>query len=274
MKLVPLLVAFLLGSMVGVTVGATAVQTVHLQPGQQVTIVADTPKPSSALSFDEECSGSTLNPAWAPLYGVGDPGFGLDSNFMGNLSNVSVTNGLCTITATKHAADSFGRTYDSACLATRGTFSQKYGTWEARIRYPAGQGVWPAWWADPAGAAIGTFPEIDFMEAYPAPPGAGGGSGVNVTVETLHRTATDETYFVTDNGHDMSGAFHVYRMVWTSASIVFSIDGIGVGTITAGIPSTPIYPILNLALGAPGYRVDASTPSSLSMDIDYVRVYP
>jgi hypothetical protein len=34
-----------------------------------------------------------------------------------------------------------------------------------------------------------------------------------------------------------------------------------------------MYPILNLAIGATGYRIDGSTPASLDMDIDYLRVY-
>ena len=39
------------------------------------------------------------------------------------------------------------------------------------------------------------------------------------------------------------------------------------------VPTLPaMYPILTFAMGAPSYRVDATTPSTLKMDIDYVRV--
>jgi beta-glucanase (GH16 family) len=54
---------------------------------------------------------------------------------------------------------------------------------------------------------------------------------------------------------------------------VFSVDGVETGRITTNVPSVPMYPILNLAMGAPGYRVDATTPDVLRMDIDYVRIW-
>src|SRR6266849_8225914 len=38
------------------------------------------------------------------------------------------------------------RDYTSARLKTQGLFSQAYGRFEARIRIPAGQGMWPAFW--------------------------------------------------------------------------------------------------------------------------------
>jgi hypothetical protein len=34
-----------------------------------------------------------------------------------------------------------------------------------------------------------------------------------------------------------------------------------------------MYPIINLAIGATGYRADATTPSTLTLDVDYLRVY-
>ena len=39
-------------------------------------------------------------------------------------------------------------------------------------------------------------------------------------------------------------------------------------------PQGPMYPIVNLAMGVPGiYEVDGTTPDTVKMDIDYVRVY-
>jgi beta-glucanase (GH16 family) len=203
------------------------------------------------------------------MYQTGDPGFGLDSDFLGNLSQVSVANGYCTITAERKATPS-GRQYASAAFATRNTWSQTYGTWEARIRYPNGNGVWPAFWALRANSY--NLPEIDVLEAYPGSVSAGG-SGPNVVVSTLHYASGANQYFATDMGFDMTGAFHVYTMVWTSSKLVFSIDGKAVGTITSNVPTVPMYPILNLAIGATGYRADGSTPDVLKMDVDYVRVY-
>ncbi|HYJ91029.1 MAG TPA: glycoside hydrolase family 16 protein, partial [Pyrinomonadaceae bacterium] len=57
--------------------------------------------------------------------------------------------------------------YTSARLTTKGKFDIKYGRFEARIKIPRGQGVWPAFWL--LGSDISTvgWPqcgEIDIME--------------------------------------------------------------------------------------------------------------
>ena len=124
-----------------------------------------TPAPTPRLTFDAECAGSSLDPAFRALYGQGDPGFGLDSDFMADLRQVSVANGLCTITAQRMTTP-MGRPYASACFATFGTFAQTYGTWEARLRYPAGQGVWPAFWLLPVGQK-GPYPEAPHPRPIP-----------------------------------------------------------------------------------------------------------
>jgi len=43
-------------------------------------------------------------------------------------------------------ADGVSREYTSARLKTEKLFAQKYGKFEARIRIPKGQGMWPAFW--------------------------------------------------------------------------------------------------------------------------------
>ncbi len=239
-------------------------------------VTTPTPTLTPRLSFADEFNGSVLNSVWTnPFSGPGDPGFGLDSNFRDDTRQVSVANGMATITATKHAADSFGRTYDSGVIATKDTFSQMYGTWEARIRYPAGQGVWPAFWMLAQGSNQ-TPPEVDIFEAYPAPwSPAGGGSGLNYLACGDYSVNGAEYFLYFDTRPDLTGDWHVHRMVWTPTSIKTYVDGIYRGTLTQvdKLPTVPMYPIINLALGAPGYRVDGTTPSTLKMDIDYVRVY-
>src|SRR5262249_55189758 len=42
--------------------------------------------------------------------------------------------------------DSITRDYTSARLLTKGKFEQKYGRFEARVKIPFGQGIWPAFW--------------------------------------------------------------------------------------------------------------------------------
>src|SRR5690242_9890832 len=42
--------------------------------------------------------------------------------------------------------DHVARDYTSARITTKGFFEQAYGRFEARIKIPRGQGVWPAFW--------------------------------------------------------------------------------------------------------------------------------
>ena len=63
--------------------------------------------------------------------------------------------------------DRITREYTSARLLTKGKFEQRYGRFEARMKLPFGQGIWPAFWM--LGNDIDTvgWPrcgEIDIME--------------------------------------------------------------------------------------------------------------
>jgi len=236
---------------------------------------SSTPTPSvPILSFADEFDGNGLDDAWVNIYpGPGDPGFGSNSDFMGDTRQVSVANGIATITAQRMQTPS-GHEYASGIIGTRFAFSQMYGTWEARIRYPAGQGVWPAFWMLAAGKNTPP-PEVDIFEAYPAPPGPGGGSGVEYLGAGLYGDDGTE-HFLYYHPWALTGVFHVHKMVWTPTKMSFYVDGMlrGVLDDVEKFPQGPMYPIVNLAMGVPGiYEVDGTTPDTVKMDIDYVRVY-
>jgi hypothetical protein len=236
-----------------------------------------TPDPGPTLTFATECGGSSLDSRWRALFGAGDPGFGRDSDFMGNLSQVSVANGRCRITAERKATPS-GRPYASACIATYGTFAQKYGIFEARVRYGNGQGVWPAFFLLPAGQKS-PYPEVDIFEAYPGDPAIAGPGVVVFNVHYAGEPADEyqrqqmwEGAYV-PGVPDLTLDYHVYRLVWTSSKVEFWLDGVLKFTVREHVPQVAMYPILNLAMGAPSYRIDGSSPDVVNMDIDYVRVW-
>jgi beta-glucanase (GH16 family) len=188
---------------------------------------------------------------------------------MGDLRQVSMAGGLCAITAKRMTTPS-GRDYASAAFSTKGTWSQAYGTWEARIKYDKGNGLWPAFWLDPANGSWP--PEIDILEAYPNTGGVW--PGPDRVYSTLHYGSSNLQHsIIGDFGYDMTTAFHLYKMDWTPGKLVFSVDGSVIGIVTANVPSTPMYLILDLAVGNWSARADASTPDIATMEIDYVRVY-
>src|SRR5258708_30536432 len=70
-------------------------------------------------------------------------------SYTNRTQNVHVQNGNLGITANKGkytGADGIAREYTSARLKAAGLFEQKYGRFEARIKIPQGQGIWPAFW--------------------------------------------------------------------------------------------------------------------------------
>lgn len=172
--------------------------------------------------------------------------------------------------------------YTSARLVTKGKFEQKHGRFEARIKVPRGQGVWPAFWMlgnniDTAGwPACG---EIDIMENI----------GREPTV--VHGTVHGPGY---SGANSIGGAyslpgnvafaddFHVYAAEWSENRIAFYVDGALYRTVTpANLPAgaewafeRPFFMILNFAVGGnwPG-SPDQTTVFPQTMLIDYVRVY-
>src|SRR4029077_12181310 len=51
-----------------------------------------------------------------------------------------------TIKESYSGTDGVTREYTSARLSTKKTFTATYGKFEARIKIPRGQGIWPAFW--------------------------------------------------------------------------------------------------------------------------------
>ncbi|HKU25945.1 MAG TPA: glycoside hydrolase family 16 protein [Candidatus Sulfotelmatobacter sp.] len=179
-------------------------------------------------------------------------------------------------------ADGVTRNYTSARLKTMGKFSQKYGRFEARIKIPYGQGIWPAFWMLGADIEKNAWPkcgEIDIMENIGKEPGivhgtihgpgysGGKGIGAPFDLPANQRFADD---------------FHVYAVEWEPKTIRFYVDDHLYETRTpADLPpgtkwvyQHPFFLLLNVAVGGewPG-SPDVSTNFPQTMLVDYVRVY-
>jgi len=178
--------------------------------------------------------------------------------------------------------DGVARDYTSARLKTQGKFEQTYGKFEARLKIPRGQGLWPAFWL--LGADIPTvgWPrcgEIDVMENIGREPSTVWGS--------LHGpgysggNALNRSYIL-PGGTAFADDFHVYTVEWETRAIRWYVDGTLYQTRTpsdvpAGQPwvfEHPFFIILNVAVGGswPG-SPDATTVFPQTMLVDYVRVY-
>lgn len=178
--------------------------------------------------------------------------------------------------------DNVTRTYTSARLITKGKFTQKFGRFEARIKLPFGQGIWPAFWMLGSNIVTAGWPncgEIDIMEAIGREPSTNHGS--------LHGPGYSGSSSLTGiyalpGGQRFSDAFHIFAIEWEPIALRFYVDGNLYQTRTpADVPAGgkwvfdhPYFILFNVAVGGdwPG-NPDVTTTWPQSMLVDYVRAY-
>jgi len=191
--------------------------------------------------------------------------------------------GRLVITARRQAAG--GKSYTSARINTRDRFAFRYGRIEARIRLPAGQGLWPAFWLMPQASAYGTWAasgEIDILEARNL-----GGTGGNTIYGGLYyggpwpqQIGSGEEYVPATN---VTTEFHVYALEWDETEIRWYVDDTlfavrndwsSTGGAFPAPFDKPFYILFNLAVGGnyPG-SPSTATVFPVTMEVDYVRVY-
>jgi beta-glucanase (GH16 family) len=188
------------------------------------------------------------------------------------------------------ATDSTRLDFLSGQVNTRGKFTFAHGTAAARMKLPAGAGLWPAFWI----LGTGDWPatgEIDVME--------------NVGDSTWTSVALHGDEFWGDTplvhrqrfprGESTTG-WHVYSVDWTGTELVFRVDGGEVYRVTKPMVErygswafdNEKYLILNLALGGgypasvnevrepylglPQSTVDAIRAGGVQVLVDWVRV--
>ncbi|MGO4209291.1 family 16 glycosylhydrolase [Terriglobus sp. 2YAB30_2] len=240
------------------------------------------------LTWSDEFNGADGAPPDPTKWSIvtGGRGFGNHEleQYTDRSENVHQERGHLVIMARKEAftgTDGIAREYTSARLQTKGKFAQKYGRFEARIRIPKGQGMWPAFWllgSDIDAAGWPACGEIDVMENVGFEPMKVHG--------TLHgpRYSGDSplTGAYTLPRGAFSDDFHVYAVEWDEHEIRFFVDGHLYETQTTdSIPGNkrwvfdhPFYLLLNLAVGGDWPKSpDATTQFPQQMLVDYVRVY-
>lgn len=252
------------------------------------------------LTFEDNFDGDELNTdVWS--FDTGGGGWGNRELQTYRSSNATVGvngEGLNTlqIKAEKLSAKVDNSDYASARINTKESFAQTYGRFEARIKLPAVQGMWPAFWLLPVSNTYnpsgGTWPfngEIDIMEAAGRIPNQFG--------TTIHYGGAypHNVHFGQDNVISTPiSEWHVYAVEWSEGRIEWYIDDVRVFTAEAinwftpnvdkaENPNAPFdqdfYIILNLAIGGwydrdNGEDVKPTDDfTSAIMEVDYVRVY-
>lgn len=230
------------------------------------------------LDWSDEFDGDTLDRTkWVPELGEHGFGNGELQAYTDRAENVRVEDGQLVIEARR---ERFGqRDFTSARIKSAGLRERTHGRYEARIKIPRGQGIWPAFWLLGADIARSGWPrcgEIDVMENIGKEPAIVHGTLHGPGYSGEHAFGAPSTL---DSGA-FADAFHVFAVEWERGEIRWYRDGILYHRATpASVPGEwvfehPFFVILNLAVGGywPGYP-DAATSLPQRMLVDYVRVY-
>ena len=243
-----------------------------------------------SLVWNDEFDGDSLNEEnWN--YEVGGGGWGnSELQYYTKGENVSVADGVLTITARRETKD--GYSFTSSRITTRKKAFTTYGRIEARIKLSAQNAMWPAFWMMPeANNGWPTCGEIDIMENK--------GSSSTTTSSALHYTDRNGNHayqagaysFSERNGEGTIEDWHTYYLIWNEEQMDFYVDDhlkLTVprrtwhpegGKTYPGDDDAPFnkdfYVILNMAVGGNfdnGREPDPSFTSA-SMQVDYVRMY-
>ncbi|MBT2503849.1 family 16 glycosylhydrolase [Curtobacterium sp. ISL-83] len=232
----------------------------------------------AADEFDGPAGSAPNSGIWRFDTGAGGWGNGELETYTDSRRNSALDGASNLVITARREADG---SYTSARLKSEGTFTAQYGSIQARIKIPRGQGIWPAFWM--LGADIGQvgWPacgEIDVME------------NVGFEPAVVHGTVHGPGYsgaqglsspYTNPGGAPFADAFHVFGVDWRPGSISWTVDGVAYKTVTPadtnGNPwvfDQPFFVILDVAVGGnwPG-SPDASTRFPQQMLVDWVRVY-
>jgi len=176
--------------------------------------------------------------------------------------------------------------WTSGRLITQGKFTFTYGRAEARIKLPFGAGIWPAFWMLGDNISSVGWPasgEADMMENVPQ-------LGPSTIRSSLHGKGYSggdslhgDFHFPTPQRVDTD--YHTYGIIWSPNSVQYYVDDSTHPFVTltpSNLPAGstwafndhPFFLLLNLAIGGdwPG-PPDSTTPNTVPMYVDYVRVY-
>jgi beta-glucanase (GH16 family) len=252
--------------------------TFEVSPGDALTLV-----------WSDEFDGAQLDPeTW--FFATGDgreeglPGGWGNNELQYYLpDNAQLADGVLSITARRETVE--GLNYSSARINTEDRFAVRYGRIEASIKFPAGKGLWPAFWMLPQDTSYGIWAasgEIDIVETVNLV-----SSGSDKVYGTLHfggewpaNSSAGRTY---TPSADITNEFHTYAIEWDEFEVRWYFDDTLYAMENAWTSTAAPYPapfdqpfhlLLNLAVGGnfPG-SPDGTTVFPATMEVDWVRVY-
>lgn len=203
--------------------------------------------------------------------------------------NTSVVDGSLKITAKYEPGyDCFETTKDftSGFVQTKDKVNWTYGYFEAKLKVPASNSTWPAFWMSPQEAVYGDWPqsgEIDIFEIK--------GHDLTKTYGNAHWGISAADKVQNKGVGDVVNAdeWHVYAVEWSLGELKFYLDGELYHTINDfKAPNATMHPgpfnigyylRINMAVGG-NYLAEPHNDANqnidqlpATMEVDYVRVF-
>lgn len=252
---------------------ALSTTSVNVRPSQAIAEPLFVGPGPWRLSFADEFSAMPDPQRWVQtIWGLRKTGEGELAAYRSR--GVSVNDGILSLTASPASSNRYisGMINTGGVVGTQAPgFTFRYGYVEARIKVPAGRGLWPAFWMLPRPTAAGQYRdeagEIDIMEVL----------GHRPDVAHVHLQLNGgKSGKAVKTGIDLSRGFHTYGVYWDAERIEWYLDGKRIYTLVGPTPSVRQYLILNLSVGGPSSwpgTPDSSTQFPATMKVDYVRVW-
>ncbi len=240
---------------------------------------ASLPPAGYQLVFDDEFDGTSLDTSrWTALSGP-------RRDAVATPDAVTVANGLLTLTTyTENGV------HHTGFVTNEGLFAQRYGYWEARIRFHDAPGSWCAFWVsaasvDHVGDPVHSGTEIDVVELRVTDQGGWTALADMVALNVNwdgYGASKKNVQLVTalPDQSKVQGAWHTYSVLWSPTGYVYYVDGVEVWRPAAPISQAPEDVRLTCEVQdatwagyvPPGGYGSLAT-STTGVDVDWVRVY-
>ncbi len=240
-------------------------------------------------SFDDEFDGTSLNASKWFVQQTANSGYHSGNEcFVDSPNNVSVSGGVLSLTARVESSaflcggsiTSYLTSYTSGMVSTYERFSQTYGLFEVRAKFPAATapGLQSTLWLWPVNSKLygPVWPasgEIDFAEWF--------SQYSNLDIPNVHyvkaigASNADTAHCTIDPTQ-----FHTYGVEWSPTSLTILLDGTPClvddwqSAQGGSAPfNQPFILSLTQALGVDTNTNTAATPLPASLQIDWVRVW-
>ena len=249
--------------------------TTTTQPPATTTTTTTPSGTGTGTLFADEFSGTGLDTTkWVAFNRPGDASNSEQQCYLP--SNVTEGSGLLTLTS--RASSCMGLPYSSGGVQWK-SFNFTYGTLEFRSLEAGGSGTWPSEWMLGSNCQVSNVSSPDNTGSCSWPNPGSDEIDASEIMNNDHFTVNQQLHSGGANpgcratvSTDVSKSWHTYDVVWAPNSLVWKIDGVTTCTVTQSVPTTPMFLIMQTAVG--GTAAGTVDPSTLPQthQIDYVRV--